>query len=389
VLQYANGMTEAQTIYFDESGYTGNNLLSPDQPAFVYASVAIGTSDASHLHSEMLSRFQIKGKELKGKNLVKNKQGQEAISWLLNKCSDIACIVVANKKFALAGKFFEYIFEPVLKTNNSLFYAVGFHRFIANLLYILFESKDECAEDMLDEFETLMRTQDPDDIERLLVPLGQAIKFSDPLGQILTFSLCHKEKIKDEIKTLSEINGVRRWALELTTTSLFWMLSLWSERFDLMEVYCDKSEPLDTNRHLFDTMIGRQDRIYMKLGSEPERALTYNLAGPIILLDSQQSPGIQIADVLSSSIAFALKNPDDELSRKWLELAESMFTLFGILPDIKAVDLRERDPFINALILHELVDRTLQGKSLFVDMAEFIGTARRLYQLPPPTPQED
>lgn len=382
-------MTEAQTIYFDESGYTGNNLLSPDQPAFVYASAAIGPSDASRLHSEMLSRFHIRGKELKGKNLVRHKQGREAISWLLSECGDVACIVVANKKFALAGKFFEYIFEPVLKTNNSLFYAVGFHRFIANLLYILFESKDEYAEDIFGEFETLMRTQDLDVLEQLLTPADQAIKFSDPLGQILTFSLCHREKIKGEIQDLSEINGVSRWALELTTTSLFWMLSFWSERFDLMEVYCDKSEPLDTNRQLFDTMIGRQDRIYMKLGSQPERALTYNLAGPITLLDSQQSPGIQIADVLSSSIAFALKNPDDELSKKWLELAERMFSPFCILPDTRAVDLRERDPFINALILHELVDRTLKGRSLFVDMAEFIGTARRLYQLSPPTPPED
>ena len=364
-------------------------MLSPDQPAFVYASAAIDPSDASRLHSQMLSRFAIRGKELKGKNLVRHKHGREAISWLLKECGDVACIVVANKKFALAGKFFEYIFEPVLKTNSSLFYAVGFHTFIANLLHILLESKDEYAEDILGEFEALMRTQDPDVLERLLTPPAQAITLSDPLGQILTFSLCHREKIRGEMKDLCEISGLSRWALELTTTSLFWMLSFWSERFYLMQAYCDKSEPLDTNLQLFDAMIGRQDRIYMKLGSQPERALTYNLAGPITLLDSQKSPGIQIADVLSSSIAFALKNPDDELSKKWLELAESMFSPFCILPDIKAVDLRERDPFINGLILHELVDRTLKGRSLFVDMEDFILTARRLYQLSPPTPQED
>lgn len=380
---------KAQNIYFDESGYTGNNLLSPDQPAFVYASVAIDSSDASQLHSEMLTRFNIRSKELKGKNLIRYKRGQEAISWLLNECSNIACIVVANKKFALAGKFFEYIFEPVLKANNSLFYAVGFHKFIANLVYILFESKDAYAEDMLDDFEMLLRTQDPSILKRLLTPANQVIRFSDPLSYILTFSLCHREKIEEEIKELSEIDGVSRWALELTTTSLFWMLSVWSERFELMEVFCDKSEPIDANRELFDTMIGRQDRIYMKLGPQPEHALTFNLAGPITLLDSQQSPGIQIADVLSGSIAFALKNPDDELSKKWLGLADKMFSPFCILPNVREVDLRERDPYINGLILHELVDRTLHGRSLFVDMEEFIGTARRLYRLSPPTPWKD
>ncbi len=382
-------MTEAQTIYFDESGYTGNHLLSPDQPAFVYASVAIDPSDAYQLHSEMLSRFHIQGKELKGRNLVRYERGRGAVSWLINECKDITSIVVANKKFALAGKFYEYVFEPVLSANNSLFYAVGFHKFIANLLYVLLEAKDNYAGDIMSDFEAVMRTQDLVSLERLLTPVDQVIKFSDPLGQILTFSICHRDAIKEEIKGLSEINGVSRWALELTTTSLFWMLSFWSERFDLMEVYCDKSDPLVTNRQLFDTMIGRQDRIYMKLGSEPERALTYNLKGPIKLVDSKESPGIQIADVLASSIAFALKNPGDMSSKKWLALAERMFTPFCILPDHKALDLHEMDPFINAVILDQLVERTLKGASLLLDMPEYILSVRRLYRLSPPTFQED
>ena len=161
-------MKKAQTIFFDESGYTGNNLLSLDQPAFVYASVAIDLSDASMLHSEMFSRFKLKGEELKAKNLVKHKQGREAVSWLLNECKDVASIVVANKNLALAGKFFEYIFEPVLKTHNSWFYAVGFHNFVANFLYMLSAAKDKRAEYVLSRFEKLMRTLDADDLEQLL-----------------------------------------------------------------------------------------------------------------------------------------------------------------------------------------------------------------------------
>ncbi len=381
-------MTEAQTIYFDESGFTGNNLLNLNQPAFVYASVAIDPQNASHLHSELVSRFQLQGKEMKGKNLVRYPRGQEAISWLLSECSDIACITVSNKNFALAGKFYEYIFEPILKPQNSLFYAVGFHLFIANLLYVLFESKGKRAGQILDNFEALMRTKDTRFLKLLLTPTGEGIKFSNPLDLILTFSLCHSDKIKDEIKSLSEIHGVSRWALELTATSLFWLLSFWSERFDSMEVYCDKSEPLDTNQSVFDAMVGREDRVYMKLGNQPESAITFNLARPIELIDSQQSPGIQIADIISSSIAFALRSPEDEISKGWLKLAEGMFSTFCILPNLSAIDLNERDPFINSLILHELVDRTLKGRSLFSDMTNFITTARRLYRLSPPTYQE-
>jgi len=132
-------MTGAQTIYFDESGFTGNNLLNPNQPAFVYAGIAIDPDGASRLHTEVVSRFNIRSRELKGKNLVRTGKGREAISWLLSECRGIACIAISNKNYALAGKFYEYIFEPILQPQNSLFYAVGFHKFIANLLYVFFK----------------------------------------------------------------------------------------------------------------------------------------------------------------------------------------------------------------------------------------------------------
>jgi len=372
-------MGNGQTIYFDESGFTGNNLLSRDQPVFVYAGVAIDPDDASLLRSELLSRFSIRNGELKGKNLVRNAKGREAISWLLSQCRDIACITIANKNYALAGKFYEYIFEPVLKAQNSLFYAVGFHTYVANLLYVMVQARRKRAQNVLDNFEMLMRTQASGFLEPLFAPLGSAVGFEEPLDLILTFGLCHRETISEELQDLCEVEGVARWVLELTTTSLFWILSYWSERFRSMEVYCDKSKPLDTNRSVFDAMVGREDKIYMKLGSQPEHALTYNLAKPIELIDSQESPGIQIADVITGSVAFAFRNPEMGLSKEWLELADSMTNTSCILPDPNEIDLRRRKPFINSLILQELVDRTLKGRSLFTDMDRFIASSARAF----------
>jgi len=156
-----------------------------------------------------------------------------------------------------------------------------------------------------------------------------------------------------------------------------------------MEVYCDKSESLDTNRSAFDAMVDREDKIYMKLGSQPEHALTYNLAKPIELLDSLQSPGIQIADVISSSVAFALRDPEDELSKEWLEFARSMTNTSCILPDLDEIDLRKRKPFINSLILYELVDRTIKSRSLFTDMDNFIEISARSFLDSPFSHMED
>jgi len=57
-----------QTIYFDESGFTGERLMDETQPTFVYASVALDPSDATQLQQEVFRRFRIGGTELKGKN---------------------------------------------------------------------------------------------------------------------------------------------------------------------------------------------------------------------------------------------------------------------------------------------------------------------------------
>lgn len=235
-----------------------------------------------------------------------------------------------------------------------------------------------------DDFEDLMRTKDVSSLEKIFDPEGLAVDFNDPLNQILTFALCHKDKIKEEIEGLAKIDGVSRWTLELTTTSLFWLLSLWSERFDSMQVFCDKSKPLYENQAAFDAMVGRTDRVYMKLGKQPDMALTYNLAGPIVFLDSKESPGIQIADVISSSIAYAYKNRGEAHSEEWLKTTSPMFTTICILPEPDEIDLTKRDPCINAAILNELVIRTLECRSLFIDMEEYIATTRHAYRISPP-----
>ena len=108
-----------ETIYLDESGATGNHLMDQEQPFFVYASLGLEQDEASAIHSEMVDRFQIQGPELKGISLTKRQQGREAILWLWREAGQRSKIAVAEKVFALAGKFFEYMFEPSLASHSS------------------------------------------------------------------------------------------------------------------------------------------------------------------------------------------------------------------------------------------------------------------------------
>lgn len=368
-----------QTVYFDESGFTGSNLMHPEQPVFVYASVAIEPDHASYLHSEVIRRFRIDENELKGKKLVKKVRGRKAISWLFKECKDISRVSISHKKYCLACKFFEYIFEPVLAPRSSIFYHSGFHEFIATFLYFIFTARRTYAEDIFREFEAFIRTKDLSHFEDLLSPAGSGIDPSDPLRMILTFAFCHRERIAQEIKGFADLDSVSKWALDLTTGALFGLLSFWGQRFKSLDVYCDRSKPLETDSKLFNVMIGRKDRVSQRIGNR-EFIMTFNLAGPIRLVDSSAFPGIQIADILASSIASALKNPEDEESRLWLSLAQETFDDTCVFPDPNKFDLNRRAPFVNCLILHELVDRTVERKDLFEGMDEFIEIAGKAYE---------
>ena len=368
---------KTQPLYFDEAGFTGNNLLDTEQPAFVYAGVAMDKEHAERLHRDVLSRFRINAQELKGASLLKNSKGRRAISWLLAESSRYSHVMVANKEYALAGKFFEHIFEPTLSQRNSLFYAIGFHRFIATLLYVCHRAADPNVSSALRNFAEMMRSMNPDQLDSVLSPL-EHFDQSDPIGMVLAFALCHESRIKREIEVTRESGSVANWSLELSMTALHWLLASYGEEFEVLEVYCDESKPIQEGHDFFDVFIGREDKLYLRFGDKPNPSFIYNLAGPIKLVDSKASPGVQIADVLSSSLAYAKRNPDEDISKEWIDILKDV-PANQIIPEMDDVDLNKEHVFVNSMVLRELVDRSVRGENLFEGMDDFVLSVRALY----------
>lgn len=370
--------SRTQTFYFDEAGYTGNNLLDPEQPVFVYAGVAIDNQRASQIHADARARFQINADELKGANLLRHRRGRDAISWILAECTQFSHIVVADKEYTLAGKFFEYICEPVLASQNSLFYSIEFHKFVADFLYCSYKSRDPNATAILTHFAEMMRSMDPEKLENVLSSLDH-LDQSNPMGKILLFACCHRNRIEDEIRVLSESGSMGNWSLELSTTALHWLLASWGDEYEVLDVYCDDSKPLQASLSFLKHLIGREDKSYIWIGGRRTPSVIYNLAGPIHLVDSKHYPGIQIADVFSSSLTYALKNRSEEISQEWLSLVDDAI-IYNIYPEHTHIDLTQEGAAVNAMVLDELVERSVRGESLFENMSEFISDSKSLYQ---------
>jgi hypothetical protein len=110
-----------QEIYCDESGFTGNDLLDQGSTFFAYASVAINHEEATEYVNNIIQKYKLQGGELKGRNLLKYPKGQKVISEILRNFKDRIKVAVYHKKFNLACKFYEYIFEPALAQKTLYF----------------------------------------------------------------------------------------------------------------------------------------------------------------------------------------------------------------------------------------------------------------------------
>lgn len=362
-----------QQIYCDESGFSGNYLLDREQPFFAYSSIAIDNEEATCLINELKTKYKLQGDELKGKNLVKNNKGEIAITWLLDKLHNKARISINNKKYSLACQMFEYIFEPVLSEQNSLYYRIGFHKFIGNLLYLEFSAQSQYAEDIFLEFEQLMRTKDISKIDGMLSIASQAdLRLDRPLGQLLTFTACHKNRISDEISSLPG-TGIGKWVLELSFTALFHLLAYWGDIFESLSVFCDESKPLVDQVNHLDIMINREEKIYQQV-AETKYPIIFNLAHSIQFVSSKDYKGIQLADILACTACHSLKN-NDEKSKNWRKLLLPFIHTASVLPDDDYVNLDNDKTILNAIVLEELLERTLRGKSLIDNMDEFINKA--------------
>ncbi len=360
-------------VFFDESGYTGNNLLDVDQPTFVAAALAIDYDRATAVVSESRERFGLAPSELKGSKLCRYPKGRQATTWILDQIADYQRTFVIDKRYALAGKFYEYAFEPCFSSCNSLFYAIGFHYFISNWIHCESIVGNSPVQNVLEYFATMMREPSHATLERVLSGLGE-IDPSSPTFLIKEFTTSHRQALINEIDRVATSEFIASWSLELSMTSLHWLLASLGEEYDQLSVYCDESKPLESSKWFFNNFVGRSDKHYMPVFGDKTPSYVYNLAKPINFVDSASTAGVQLADVVASSLAYSLKRPDEPWANECADrlLAQSR----TISPDLTWLDFDDKRVMMNAVTLIELVARSKRDEELCDGMEEFLLATR-------------
>lgn len=368
----------AQTIYFDEAGYTGNHLLDPNQRFFAYASVVTDDDEAKDFVESLIGRYNIQNGELKGGSLVKHHKGRKAIDEILKEFDGRLLFTIADKKYTLACKLFEYIFEPCISDINTMFYGCDFHKFVATILHVEFMARGAGAEQIFEEFQALMR--DPSDGK--LTSLFAASTHPENsliIAQIREFAQHRAADIKDELDSLSG-SATGKWVLDVTCSSLHGLLAHWGMKYDAITAICDNSKPLQQSGDFFGAMVGNEKQLFGGFDGA-RHPMTFNLTGPIDFRDSKSSYGIQLADALAGAAVHVWSGNTDDHAKKWREILAPIANL-AILPDTNEINLRRPDVRRNAFLLHELHDRATSGRSLIEGMPELIVMISRNLGLP-------
>lgn len=368
-------------IYCDEAGITGNNLLDSEQPYFVFASVNIQSEAAEDLVARTISDHNLKVSELKGSQLIKSTNGRKAIVFVINQCRSLAQLNFYNKKYSLAGQFYQHTFDEIFAEQAPMFYYIGFNRFIANALYLGLITENPLAVATITDFQSLMRQKGDATIPKEIFSLTASDPIANLIETIILFCHINKNTILSQLDPLLNVPSEPRWILELSYTALSDLLSYWGERKDSIEVNCDFSKPIRDQLSDFGRWVGCHEKTNLTFG-RGSGSIGFNLAKPICLVDSRSHAGIQIADVLASALCFAMNHREDDYSWDVFERLIPFINERSVSPDLDEVDIRELKPYVNSALLWQLVDRSCRGQdlSVFYDrLAEFLIATRNEY----------
>lgn len=126
-----------QTIYFDESGYTGGDLVSIEQPTFVLASLLLSESEAMGLKERFFQR--VNASELKFSNIRRSpRQLDAAVNFLTDMVlnnPDKMRIGIAHKLFVGITKIADCVVENLYYEGGINFYQNGHNIAFCNALF--------------------------------------------------------------------------------------------------------------------------------------------------------------------------------------------------------------------------------------------------------------
>jgi hypothetical protein len=159
-----------KTIYMDESGFTGANLLDTQQSFFVVESADVPQDQAEQILKASFPSYQ--GNEFKFQNIWKSSRGRKGLvnfATHLNELGDNTFTWMTDKKLAVLTKIVDFLIEPIIHKTGYNFYADGFCWKYTNYIYYGFNefASPDVLESIINSYQRFSRNPSAQELGKL------------------------------------------------------------------------------------------------------------------------------------------------------------------------------------------------------------------------------
>jgi len=290
------------TIYFDESGNTGSNLLDPNQPVFTLASCIFSNEEAQQLLKLVDSKSP---HEAHFKNLRRRKSGQDGIIRLMRSKLVDAKNVKINiflKEFMITTKIVDILIEHMLHLIGEDLYLNGRNIALSNMLYYCLPTfcDADLVQSMYRSFVTMIREQGQEDIDNFYADVvkvkesSSSDKFKEDIDLILSTKNC----IHDALE------GIDKTSLDPSIPAFFSHCVLWGNAYPKgFHIIHDDSHSIEKERVLFALFMD-WTQSELELGYD-RRKINLPLKGKSLNFSSSEKyVQLQVSDIIASSFTY-------------------------------------------------------------------------------------
>lgn len=294
---------EGTKIYLDESGNTGQDLLNKDQKVFVLA-----THNFSNTELNTLSTLFENSGEIHFMKLRKSERGRGEIINFLNHpliTSDNILCSIAHKELSTVGHIVDRLIEPIFYENNIDIYQYGKNIAITNFLFYFgnFFWDKQLYSELLISFIKMIRIKDNSSIEDFYLNVNSLLLSDKTEQKELLFPLIESKKIVNNI-----LNNIDKFSLDLTVSSFYIICDLWYRKTEeKLSIIQDDSKQMEHFKEFIE--LTRTLAIpNQEIGFGNRKMIFPTQIEKLELVNSESSLGVQIADLIGSSITFMYNN---------------------------------------------------------------------------------
>jgi Protein of unknown function (DUF3800) len=288
-------------VYLDEAGYTGGNLLDPQQPVYALAAVSLSKEAAQDLVAQCFPRVKLR--ELGHTSLVRHARGQQQLVDFIHalaKHPDSASVDVAHKEYVLLGLLVDFWIESAMHRDGYNLYEGGANIALVNATYLTLGALlgNDGRREFLRRFQVMVRDRTDFAYE----------SFWDTVRDLCKRHPEFDEKLFGLYVTANERLGrghlwtLPKHLLDLGEYGLLKTVNHWREKTDdPLRLLHDANTALARNAEAWNVWLSA-DAPPAIVGQD-RRITRYPLCASIELVDSVSHVQLQLADLVAGATA--------------------------------------------------------------------------------------